>query len=161
MATTLTRWDPFADFAAMRSLADRLFDQGFNRFPALRNGGEELQSTALGIDVYETNDEYVVKALVPGIDPKDVDISVEDDVLTIKGEFSTNDEVNDDSFLRRELRYGSFQRSLRLPPTVDAEKAQASFEHGTLKLSIPKKAEARAKSIKITPHGVIEAPKDE
>ena len=158
MATTLTRWDPFADFATMRNLAERLFDQGVGRFPALRNGGDDLQAAALGLDVYETNDEYVVRALVPGVDPKDVDISVDDDVLTIKGEFSQRDEVNDDSFLRRELRYGSFQRSLRLPPTVDAEKASASFEHGMLKLSIPKKPEARAKSIKITPQGVIEAP---
>ncbi|MFN0146728.1 MAG: Hsp20/alpha crystallin family protein [Dehalococcoidia bacterium] len=157
MATTLTRWDPFSELASMRSVMDRLFDQSFGRFPALRNGGEELGAAALGLDVFETNEEYVVKAAIPGVDPKDVDIQVEDDVLTIKGEFQQKDEANEENYLRRELRYGAFQRSLRLPPTVDAEKAAASFEHGVLKLTLPKKAEARAKTIKITPTGVLEA----
>lgn len=157
MATTLTRWDPFSELASMRSVMDRLFDQSIGRFPALRNGGEDLGAATLGLDVFETNDDYVVKAAIPGVDPKDIDIQVEDDVLTIKGEFQHKDEVNEDSYLRRELRYGTFQRSLRLPPTVDAEKATAAFEHGVLKLTLPKKAEAKAKTIKITPTGVLEA----
>jgi HSP20 family protein len=157
MAGTLTRWDPFNEMASMRSVMDRLFDQSFGRFPALRATNEDLGTASLGIDVYETNDEYVVKAAVPGIDPKDVDIQVEDDVLTIKGQFEQKDEVTEENYLRRELRYGSFQRALRLPPTVDAEKAAATFEHGVLKLSLPKKAEAKAKTIKITPQGVLDA----
>jgi HSP20 family protein len=156
MATTLTRWDPFNDLTSMRSVMDRLFDQSFGRFPGVR-ANEDLGPANLGIDVYETSTDYVVRAAVPGVDPKDIDISVEDEVLTIKGEFRHESEVNEDSYLRKELRTGSFQRSLRLPPTVDAEKASASFEHGVLKLSLPKKAEARAKSIKITPQGVIDA----
>jgi HSP20 family protein len=157
MATTLTRWDPFGELANMRSVMDRMFNQPLGRFPALRNAGEDLGAASLGLDVIETNEEYVVKAAIPGVDPKDVDIQVDDDVLTIKGEFQQKDEVNEENYLRRELRYGSFQRSLRLPPTVDAEKAAAVFEHGVLKLTLPKKAEAKAKSIKITPTGVLEA----
>ena len=157
MATTLTRWDPMSDLNSMRNVMDRLFEQSFGRIPALRTG-EEFGNAALSLDVYETNDDFVVKAAVPGVEPKDVDISVDDDVLTIKGEFSQDDEVNDDGWLRRELRYGSFHRALRLPPTVDADRAQATFEHGVLKLTLPKKPEARSRSIKITPQGVIDQP---
>ena len=155
MATAITRWDPQNDFAAMRGMMDRLFDQSFGRLPAFRSG-EDLGVSPLGLDVFETNESFVVKAAIPGVEPEKVDISVEDDVLTIKGEFEEKDEVSEGSYVRRELRYGSFQRSLRLPPTVDADKAQASFENGLLKLTLPKKPEARARSLKITPQGVIE-----
>lgn len=161
MPTTLTRWDPFAEMSAMRTMMDRLFDQSLGRFPALARSGEDLGAATLGLDVYETGEEYVVKAAVPGVDPKDVEISVDDDVLTIKGEFQQQEEVEEDGWLRRELRYGSFHRQLRLPPTVDAEKAQATFEYGVMKLSIPKKPEARSRSFKITPKGVIEGTRDE
>lgn len=156
MPTTITRWDPTAEVATMRGLMDRLFDQSFGRFPAFRNGGEELGSATLGLDVYETNNDYVVRAAVPGVSPSDVDISVEDDVLQIRGEFRQDNEVSEGQYLRRELRYGGFERSLRLPPTVDAEKAQATFENGVLTLTLPKRPEARARSLKITPQGVLE-----
>jgi HSP20 family protein len=145
----------------MRTMMDRLFDQSLGRFPALARTGEELGSATLGLDVYETGDDLVVKAAVPGVDPKDVDISVDDDILTIKGEFDQRDEVNEDGWMRRELRYGSFHRQLRLPPTVDAEKAQATFENGVMKLTLPKKPEARSRSFKITPQGVIEGAQPE
>lgn len=158
MATSLTRWDPFAELASVRNAMDRLFDQSFGRLPLVRNG-EELGPLSIGLDVVETSEEYVVKAAIPGVDPKDVDISVEDDVLTIKGDFEQREESREESYLRRELRYGSFQRALRLPPTVDAEKAKAEFEHGMLRLALPKKPEARTRSIRITPAGVIEGEK--
>jgi HSP20 family protein len=158
MASSITRWDPLSDASAMRNAMDRIFEQSVGRLPAFR-GGEDLGMSPLGMDVYETNDCYVVKAAVPGVDPKDVDISVDDDVLTISGEFEQKDESNNENYIRREMRYGSFQRSLRLPPTVDADKADAQFENGVLKLTLPKKPEARARSLKITPHGVVEASK--
>ena len=154
MATSITRWDPFGEMAGMRSLLDRFFDEGLPR--PLQRPTEEFGPGTLGIDIVENGDELVVKAHVPGIDPKDVDISIEDDVLTIKGETRSEEEKKDDNYLRRELRYGSFQRSLRLPPTVDVEKAAAKFENGELKLTLPKKPESKARSIKITPQGVIE-----
>ena len=158
MATALTRWDPAADFAAMRNVMDRLFDQPFVR--TLRSG-EDLGNPTLSLDVIENGETYVIKAAVPGVDPKDVEISVDEDVLTIRGEFTKQEETSEESYLRREIRSGSFQRQLRLPPTVEPEKAEATFENGLLKLSIPKKPEARARSIKITPHGVIEGAKEE
>lgn len=136
----------------MRGMLDRMFDSGLQRLP-LR--GEDMGTGGLGLDVYETNDGYVVKASVPGVDPKDLDIEVEDDILTIKGESRHTDEVQEDQFLRRELRWGRFERSLRLPPTVDAEHAEAAFENGILKLTLPKRPEAKSRTIKITPQNVI------
>jgi HSP20 family protein len=158
MATSLTRWDPAADFTAMRNVMDRLFEQSFPRLP-FRNG-EEFSNATLSLDVIENGDTYVIKAAIPGVDPKDVEISVDEDVLTIRGEFNRQEESSEENYLRREIRFGSFQRQLRLPPTVEPEKAEATFEHGMLKLSLPKKAEARARSIKITPQGVIEGGQD-
>ena len=155
MATNVARWDPFQEIAGMRNAMDRLLEQSFGRLPAFRNG-EELGPTSLGLDVMETNDSFIIKAAIPGVDPADVDISVEDDVLTIKGELEQKNEAEEGEYLRRELRYGAFQRALRLPPTVDADRAQADFEHGMLRLTLPKKPEARARSIKITPKGVVE-----
>jgi len=87
MATTLSRWDPFTELNTMRNMMDRFFDQSFGRLPALRRDGEELGPATLGLDVYETGTDIVVKAAVPGVDPQQIDISVEDDVLSIKGEF--------------------------------------------------------------------------
>ena len=152
MATALTRWDPAAELANMRSVMDRVLDQSFGRLPAVFRNGEELGPATLGLDVYETSESFVVKTAVPGIAPEKVDISIDDDVLSIRGEHEEGTESGDENYLRRELRWGSFQRSLRLPPTVDADNADARFEHGVLTLTLPKKPEARARSIKITPH---------
>lgn len=152
MATALTRWDPAAELANMRSVMDRVLDQSFGRLPAVFRNGEEFGPATLGLDVYETPESFVVKAAVPGIAPEKVDISIEDDVLSIRGEHEEGTESGDETYLRRELRWGSFQRSLRLPPTVDADNADARFENGILTLMLPKKPEARARSIKITPH---------
>lgn len=161
MATTLTRWDPFNELASMRSVMDRILTPRAPSFPTVRSNGDGPGVSTLGIDIYETASDFVVTAAVPGIDPKDLDISVEDEVLTIKGEHRKESDAGEGNYLRRELRTGSFQRALRLPPTVDAENATANFEHGVLKLTLPKKAEARARSIKITPAGVIDGAKDE
>lgn len=161
-ANTVTRWDPFNEVNSIRSALDRFFDPAFARFPtALRGSNEELGTSTLGLDIYETNDSLVVKAAIPGVDPKDVDISVEEDVLTIKGSYETRDDVQEEHYHRRELRSGSFQRALRLPPTVEPQNATATFENGLLKLTMPKKQEARARSIKITPQGVIDQPKND
>lgn len=155
MAGTVARWDPMTEFSNFRTAMDRLFEQSFGRLPALR-GSEDLGPASLSLDVIETGNEFVVKAAIPGVDPKDVDISIDDDVLTIRGSFEKNEEQKEETYIRRELRWGNFQRQLRLPPLVDVENAQATFEHGMLKLTLPKKPEARSRSLKITPQGVIE-----
>lgn len=150
-SATLTRWDRSNEFANMRSMMDRFFDRPFVRVPALFRTLDDGASSNLSLDVIETPASYVVKAAVPGMTPAEVDISVEEDILTIKGEHEEKQEVAEGSYLRQELRRGSFERSLRLPPTVDAENADASFENGVLTLTLPKKPEAQARTIKITP----------
>lgn len=155
MATSVTRWSPMTDIVNFRNAFDRLWEETFR---PTRNG-EELGPSGLGMDVAETNDSYIVTAAIPGVAPEDVNIEIDDDVLTISGEFERRGQQEDAQYIRQELRYGSFKRSLRLPPTVDAEHAEAKFEHGMLNLVLPKKPEARARTLKITPKGVIEGSK--
>lgn len=149
MTTTLTRWDPFAELGTLRQMMDRMFE-GFARMPLWRTE-DGLEAATLAVDVVETKDAFLVKAAVPGVDPKDVHVEVEDGVLTIRGEFRKEEEHEGEAVIRRELQYGAFQRSLRLPPTVDVERAEAKFEHGMLHIRLPKKPEARARTIRITP----------
>lgn len=153
MANTLMRWDPTSEFQHLRTAMDRLFDQSVGR-AVVRD--DELETYSIGLDVKENGDSYVVSAAIPGVDPKDVEINVNDDVLTISGSFEQKTESEEEHYIRRELRSGSFHRSLRLPPTVDAENAQAQFEHGMLELRLPKRPESRSRSFKITPQGVIQ-----
>jgi HSP20 family protein len=153
--STLVRWDPSAEFNSMRTAMDRLFEQSFGRTPNGRS--EELETRTLSLDVIETNSDFVVKAAIPGVDPKDVEITINDDVLSISGQYKTTSEEKEQSYLRRELHWGQFHRALKLPPTVEADKANAKFEHGMLELTLPKRPEARSRSLKITPQGVIES----
>lgn len=159
MAATVTRWNPVGELMEFRNAMDRMFDERFR--PALRNASsEDLGRSTLAMDVTETNDEFVVTAAIPGIAPENVNIEIEDDVLTISGEFNERTKNEGEHYIRQELRYGSFQRALRLPPTIDADKADAQFEHGMLRLVLPKRPEARSRTLKITPKGVIEAGKE-
>ena len=158
MAASLVRWDPFRDLAGFRQAMDRMFEDTLGRASG-RSNEDELGAWTLGIDVAEDNDEYLVSAAVPGVAPEQIEIGIDDDVLTISGEFEDKRKKEEKSYVRQELRYGSFRRSLRLPPTVDVEKAKADFEHGMLTLHLPKRPEAKARSIKITPQGVIEGGK--
>ena len=102
MATTLTRWDPVNELANLRSVMDRLFDPARSRFSGGRSN-EEFGPVNLGLDVYETDADYVIRAAVPGVDPTDVEISVDDEVLTIKGESRHENEVTEENYLRKEL----------------------------------------------------------
>jgi HSP20 family protein len=157
--TTVTRWNPVNELMEFRNAMDRMFDERFR--PAIRTvNNEDLGRSALSMDVTETNDEFVVTAAIPGVAPDDVNIQIEDDVLTISGEFRKEEKSEAEHYIRQELRYGSFERALRLPPTIDADKADAQFEHGMLRLVLPKKPEARSRTLKITPKGVIEASKN-
>jgi HSP20 family protein len=133
--------------ATFREEMDRLFEDFFGRpwgiEPFWREGGR------LSLDVAETEDEIVVTADLPGVDPKDIDITLSGDVLTIKGEKKEETEEKKRDYHRMERRYGSFSRSVALPPAADPEKVSASYKDGVLKVSLGKKAEAKAKSVKI------------
>jgi HSP20 family protein len=152
MARELTLWRPFReiapfwDFERMRTEMDRLWDSFFER-GALRggDGNEWLPS----LDVAETKNEIVVKAEVPGLEPRDIDISLSDGLLTIKGEKKQEREEKEESYHLVERSYGSFARSIRLPNEVQSDKINASYKNGVLKVVLPKSEEAKKKEVKI------------
>jgi len=103
----------------------------------------------LAVDVYETEDNVIVEAAMPGVKPEEIEVSLTGDVLTIKGETKAEKEVKEESYIRRERRYGSFCRSVSLPSGLEGDKAEAEFEHGVLKLTIPKAEEVKPKVIEV------------
>jgi len=142
----LVRWEPFREITSLRDAMDRLLEESFIR-PGLLFG--ETPSGMLPVDMYETDDQVVVKATVPGVKPEDIDVTVTGDLLTIKGEFKSEEETKKRNYLRQERRYGSFCRQVGLPAGVDTDKVKATFEHGVLTLEMPKIESAKAKTIKI------------
>jgi len=143
--TSVTRWDPFSD---LRSTMDRLFDEGFSRPWRLIPQSETYES-AFPVEVSETEDELEVKAALPGVKPEEVEITVQNDVLTIKAEHKDTTEEKKRDYYRREIRYGSFHRAMSLPVSVDSDRAEATFENGVLQLRLPKAAALRPRQIKV------------
>jgi HSP20 family protein len=145
MRTTLNRWEPFRGAATLQEQVNRLFGN------VLEHTGEasNLTSWAPAVDIYETEHELVVKADLPEVDPKELDIRVENNLLTIRGERKFEKPVNEDNYLRVERAYGSFSRSFSLANTVNAEAIKADYQNGVLTLTIPKREEAKPKQIKV------------
>jgi HSP20 family protein len=143
---SLIKWEPFGDLVSLRDAMDRLFAESFVRMRGLPT---PFGAEALAIDMYETADSVVIKTGVAGVDPKDIDITITGDVLTIKGETKVEEKVEKENYIRQERRYGSFQRSVRLPGSLVPDKAEAAFENGVLTLTIPKSEEAKPKTIKV------------
>jgi HSP20 family protein len=143
----IVRWEPFRELVSLREAMDRLFEESF-----VRPGGGRLAPAGIeipAVDMYQTDDAVVVKSAIPGIKPEDIDISITGDTLTIRGETRAEEEINEENYIRRERRYGSFCRSLALPLPVVTEKAEAEFENGVLTLTLPKAEEVKPKAIKI------------
>jgi HSP20 family protein len=137
----------------LRNAVDRLFDASMTPLDSTRP-----LAWGLPLDVIENEDAYLVKANLPGIQPDDIEITFTDNVLTIKGEMKSEDEVKEARYHMRERRYGAFSRSITLGDRVNGEKIQASYDSGVLTLSLPKAEEARPKRIEIKPAGkMIEA----
>jgi len=140
----ITRWDPFREVASLQNRVNALF-RDFSE-------GESATTTASfipAVDVYEDEKKVVLKLEVPGIAEKDLDVSVENNVLTVKGERKFSTEEKEENFHRIERRYGSFYRAFTLPSTVDTESIDAKYEAGVLKLELKKKPEAQPKQIKV------------
>ena len=146
MVWEITPWRPF-EFDRIRREMDRLWDSFLEGRPMRRAGdsGEWLPS----IDVSETKGDLVIKAELPGMDPKDIDISMNNGFLTIKGEKKHEREEKDENYHLVERSYGSFTRSVRLPREVQSDKITASFKNGVLRVTLPKSEEAKKKEIKI------------
>jgi len=126
---------------------NRLFNEFFSRKPESRRIVEREWSP--DVDVAETDNAFVVTAEIPGIDKKDIKITFHNNVLTIKGEKKKEEEIKEQNFHQIERVYGSFQRSFTLPSDVEADKIEASYKNGILKINIPKSEEERAKEINI------------
>src|SRR5207244_8750344 len=148
--TTLTRWEPFREFSTMQdrmNRMNRLFRESYSP-----EGPEEALTTtsfAPAVDIYEDEHNITLKIEVPGIDEKDIDVRIENNTLTVHGERKIEKEEKEENFRRVERQYGSFTRSFTLPTTVDAEKIQANYEKGILRVQLAKKAEAKPKQIKV------------
>jgi HSP20 family protein len=141
----VTRWDPFQDVLSLREAMNQLVEESFVR-PATSQGGKNFVPA---LDLSETAEGYLVEAALPGINSEDVEVTVENNVLTIKGE--TRQEVDDQkrNFHRVERRFGSFQRTIGLPTTVKADAIQASLTNGVLRLEIPKAEEVKPRKISV------------
>jgi HSP20 family protein len=153
MAWELTTWEPFRElapfreFERMRRDMDRFWDSFLEG--GLRRRPEEGMEWTPSLDVAETKNQLVVKAEVPGMDPKDIDISLSDGVLTIKGERKQEKEEKEEDYHLIERSYGTFSRSIRLPKEVQRDKISASYKDGVLKVTLPKSEEAKKKEVKI------------
>jgi HSP20 family protein len=141
MATTMTRWSPFTELADMRDRLERMFEDLDN----------PSQGWSPAIDIMREKDKYVVRADVPGVRPEDIDVEFDDGVLTVSGEHEEKTEKKEKDYIRRERRFGSFSRSIRLPQGVDADQIDASYNDGVLELTVPM-PKRESKAVKITPH---------
>jgi HSP20 family protein len=142
--SNLSRWEPVREMMTLREAMDRLFDDAFTR-PISASGFSAMPA----IDMYQTNDEVVVKASLPGLKAEDVQLTITADVLTLRGEFKQEDEKNDATWHIREHRRGSFERSIMLPTDVQSEKAKAEFEAGILTVILPKAETVKPRTITV------------
>jgi len=140
----INRWDPFREVVALQNRVNSLLG-------GMNEGDSSLTTASFvpAVDVYEDEKSVVLKLEVPGIEEKDLDVSIEKNTLTVKGERKFEKEEKEENFHRIERRYGSFYRAFTLPSTVDAENVQASYNAGVLRLELKKKPEAQPKQIKV------------
>ena len=145
--STLTRWDPFSELLDMRRELDRHFASFFGGTAAAvaPTGGV----WAPAVDIQETKDSFVLKAELPGMKQEDIQITIMENTLTLKGERRRENEVRNGGYTRVERAYGTFQRALALPSVVDADKVKATYKEGVLEIELPKKEEAKPKEIKV------------
>ena len=141
---TLNRWEPFRSNLGLESQVNRIFNELFDR-----SQESNLTTWAPAVDIFEGENELVVKADLPDIKPEELDIRVENNILTIRGERKFEKKVDEKNYLRVERSYGSFARSFSLASTVNAEAIKADYRDGVLTLTIPKREEAKPKQIKV------------
>ena len=141
----LTPWRPVTELSTLRKEMDRLWEDFFGEKSVI----SRVESWVPAVDVSETKDAIIVKAEVPGMDPKDIDVSISGDMLVIKGEKKEEKEEKDENFHRIEMRRGAFSRAVRIPVPVDSDKIEAKYKKGILRVTLPKKEENKPKQIEI------------
>jgi HSP20 family protein len=144
----MSRWDPFRELSSIQNELNRLFGRTFTG-----EVGEREAAWVPAVDIAETQERFLITAELPGVEPDDVDISVENSVLTLRGERKFYRETREDDFHRIERRFGSFARSITLPSTADAERINASFDAGLLTIEVPKREEAKPRKIQVKATG--------
>jgi HSP20 family protein len=144
---TVVRYEPFRGLSTLHDQVNRLFNETI-----FRGQGEEsaLTTWAPAVDIYETPNELVVKADLPDVAEKDIDIRLENNLLTIRGERKFEQNVSEDNYLRVERTYGSFSRSFSLPNTVNAEAIHADYKSGVLTVTLPKREESKPRQVKVS-----------
>ena len=147
--SSIIRWEPFRELSTLHDRMTRLFNEAAGRVGTPEGVDLTAGLWNPAVDVYETNDSIVMKADLPDVKQNEVDVSIEGNTLTIKGERKREKEVNEKSYYRSERTYRSFLRSFTLPGTVDPEKIEATFTNGVLKLTLPKREETKPKQIKV------------
>jgi HSP20 family protein len=148
--TTLVRWNPMRDVMSLRNEMNRLFEQAFDEMPSSR--WQPSTNWGLAVDVSENDEAFVITASAPGVNPDDLEITISDNILTIKGEFKADETISEEKYHIRERRYGSFGRSISLPVTVKADEVDAGYEKGVLRLVVPKAEEVKPRRIQIQAH---------
>ena len=144
---TITRWDPFRDLHGLQDRMNRLFEDAGRGWRAEEPAATTSWSPA--VDIYETDNEITVKAELPGLEQKDITLSLENNVLTLKGERRFEKETKQENYHRIERSYGGFSRSFAIPATVDDDKIKADYKDGVLMIALPKKELVKPKQIKI------------
>ena len=147
---TVTRWDQSRGLTPLQEQVIRLFEDNSTRDRAVPT---DLATWAPPVDIYETENELVIKADLPDLEDKDIDVRVENNSLTIRGERKFEKDVNEDNYLRIERAYGSFMRSFSLPNTVKTEGIRAEYRNGVLTVRMAKREESKAKQVKINVSG--------
>jgi HSP20 family protein len=151
--TTIAQLQPFRGLSILQDQFNRLLNEQF------RNHSEESAWTtwAPAVDIYETPNELVVKADLPDVNEKEIDVRVENNLLTIRGERKFEKSVSEENFLRVERTYGSFSRSFSLPNTVNAEQIGAEYKNGVLTVTLPKREESKPRQVKVTVNAATDA----
>jgi HSP20 family protein len=147
MSSFITRWDPFRDLVQLQDRVNRLFQESTGT--AGREEEFATSSFVPPVDIYENEHNIVLKLEVPGVDQKDLDIRIENNTITIRGERKFEKETKEENYHRVERRYGSFQRSFGLPNTVNPEQVTADYDNGILTVTLAKRAEAKPKQIRV------------
>jgi HSP20 family protein len=146
----IVRWEPFRDLAGVQDRMNRIFDEAFRGPRGTEDDWALGGAWAPAVDIYEHEGNLVLKAELPGIEHKDVDVRVENNVLTLRGERKFDSEVKREEYHRVERAYGTFSRSFTLPNAVDTDKIKAEFKDGVLRVTLPQREEAKPKQISIS-----------
>ena len=142
----IVRYNPFRDLRTIQEQMNRLIDQAWNR-----ESGEDIREGAWQppVDIYEDESSVIIKAELPDVDQKDIEVKIEDNTLILRGERKQDNSIRKENYHRIERFFGSFQRSFALPLTIDRENVKASCEKGVLTIILPKKEETKPKQINV------------